>query len=731
MTNSFRNLTCLVLSAVAMLAVEANFSAAESGSVVRIRPGSQTMLVDLWGAAVGSSGELTLKLPADISAYKQAILLLRVDDIDAAEEADMFVNNHGPVAWPQSILGEGEHGGAVAIDMSYLRPGANHFKFVFKDNLGGTTGGFGIIDAELDLFKDSSAQRLARMNDEAASWGEPIDWCEQELVVTTSNAAAAKDQQAPAVSDFFQDAPLARWQTMRGTWEKTEDAIEAYDIDQRDIYFSPEEPGHVAWVRGPVKLKDGSIEIGFVQITGDPGLEPSYRTTYGRRPWEEWVAWAKRSNLRIGPENAVSATKIEDVFLVTPDNGDTWEKVTLDSQKFPVVNINHCRRPVWAEDGTLVDHGMANLRCRDGRIVTTITGSEPEGKYLIGIRESVDNGKTWSPDQLIYPEGADEEIIKTCTAENDLVELDDGRILAMIRTDPGPPCQTYLTRIGPGQYTATPPTWTPMPNTGMPELTRSSDGIIWHWNLDGHWYSTDEGKSWHPLPQRIPSYYGKMINIGPNRLLCVTHRLTGDSPYPYWYDSSIRQYRFSYRTSGVMEQTDSSTALALLSRGDTDLQDLHLRAEVRLDGADGLAFRIQPDGNSYYVFAVILPGTAAYRRWFPEAEKANPVLLPRQTVADGEHAMAALARVDNGQLTVLRAIWLPYIPRGSWAPMQVKVTGDLLQGAVKCGPDPIYVGARDSTYAAGQVGLFTDQSTGAFKSFYGWSSPQMIRYLWQ
>ncbi len=125
-----------------------------------------------------------------------------------------------------------------------------------------------------------------------------------------------------------------------------------------------------------------------------------------------------------------------------------------------------------------------------------------------------------------------------------------------------------------------------------------------------------------------------------------------------------------------------------------------------------------------------MPGTEAYQRCFPEADEASPVLLLRQIVADG-HAMAALARVDDGQLTVLRAVWLPYIPRGSWAPMQVKVTGDLLQGAVKWGSDPIYVGARDSTYTWGHVGLFTDQSTAAFKDFYAWSSPQMIRDLWQ
>ncbi len=726
MTNSFRSLICLVLSAVAVLAVEANLSAAESGSVVRIRPGSQTMLVDLWGAAVGSSRELVLRLPEDISAYEQAILLLRVDDIDAAEETDMFINDQGPVTWPQSILGEGEHSGAVAIDMSYLRPGPNHFKFVFKDNLGGSTKGFGIIDAELDLFKDSSAQRLARMSPQAASWGEPIDWCEQELVVTTSNAAPAKDQQAPAFRDFFQNVPLARWQTMRGTWEKTEDAIEAYDLDQRDIYFSPEEPGLVAWV-GLLKRPDGTILACCDQVTGDPGLEPSYRPTYGRGPDDEWIAYAKEAGLRVGPLDALSRIGVHEPTLITRDNGDSWQ-LCEDEELCEQCIVNH--RLVYAEDGTLIDHGMDNLLCRDGRIVSTIWQRDWKPGYLLGVTESLDNGKTWSPVQFILPEGSDEEIIKTCCAEEGMVELDDGRILMVIRTDPGSPVQTYLTRVGPGQYEATPPTWLPQPNTGMPVLCRGSDGVIWHWNLDGHWYSIDEGKSWHPLPQRMPSYYGKMVRIGPKRLLCVTHRLAGDSPYPYWYDATIRQYRFSYRTSGVMEQTDSSTALALLSRGDTDLQDLHLRAEVRLDGADGLAFRIQPGGNSYYVFAVILPGTAAYRRWFPEAEKANPVLLPRQIVAEG-HAMAALARVDDGQLTVLRAVWLPYIPRGSWTPMQVKVTGDLLQGAVKCGPDPIYVGTRDSTYAAGQVGLFTDQSTGAFKSFYGWSSPQMIRYLWQ
>jgi len=573
--------------------------------------------------------------------------------------------------------------------------------------------------------------------------------CAVSLALGCSQAHGAVP---PLIADYFQDAPLTRWSVATGTWRVTE-TIELHDLDCRDIYFSPEEPSHLAWV-GLWKENDGAIKASFAQITGSPGLEPSYAPWYGSgRALEDWVAFTKQHRMRVGPwEEANKTTRVECPTLVTRDNGQTWEDLGTDQQPRGA-NL----RVVQLKDGSHLMHGVSLIRCRDGRLVSTAVfagdasgDDNPKPGDLIAVSESLDGGKTWSKMQHIRP--PDDSIIKPDQTyeENGLVELADGRILAVIRTDPGSPCQTYLTRTGPGQYTATPPTWTPMGNTGLPEVAGGSDGVIWYWGLDGHWYTVDEGKTWQAAPVRFTSYYGKMVEAAPGLILSVTQNQIQDSPYPWSHDASVEMVRFAYRRLGVLEQADATAPAVLLRRTGEGLADLHLRAEVRLDGATGLAFRVSPDEAFCYVFAVIMPGTPVYQKWFPPEVQA-PVLSANytpedtRTVAAG-YAMAVIARMDAGKLHVLRGTRLTGVKRGDWVQLQVKAKGDLIQGAVNSelglpqrglsGGDtnrdtgPAYVGARDATYDSGGVGLLTDMSTGAFSSFCVWPAPQMMRDLW-
>ena len=285
-----------------------------------------------------------------------------------------------------------------------------------------------------------------------------------------------------------------------------------------------------------------------------------------------------------------------------------------------------------------------------------------------------------------------------------------------------------------------------MPHSGNPALLRCADGVIWYWGTDRHWYTVDDGQTWRPASIPLTSYYGRMLATGPNQIMCLTQYLIHDSPYPYSLDSSIRQYRFSYRRSGVLHQTDANASLALASRTPDKFTDLHIRADVRIDAANGIAFRIQPDGRSYYLFAVVLPDSQAYKLWFPHEVEAQKLAAPHageeedRRIATG-HPMCVLGRVDDGRLTVLSATKLltettefvmDDLQPHDWLQMQVKVCGDLIQAAAQRqkGQPATYVGARDTTYSSGVVGLLTDRSTGAFKNVCLWDSPLMIRDLW-
>ncbi len=548
---------------------------------------------------------------------------------------------------------------------------------------------------------------------------------------------AANAPQKPAVQDYFQSSPMNRWVSVSGQWKVEDAGVEVYDVDKRDIYISPEEPSHLAWASLWKEL-DGSIKTCFAQITGNPGLAPSYAPWYGNgRSREQWLAFAKEHKLQPGPDDAVSTTKVEFPTLMTRDGGKTWKNLGMN-QKPQGANM----RFAVAANGEYVNHGICTIRCKDGRLVSTIWPEEwrKDGKYiwdqyLLAVRESLDNGKTWSKDQFIRPEGSDPKLIASTSEENGMVELPDGRTLCVIVSDPGSPVQTYLSRVGPGNYTATPPTLLPFGNTGLPELARCDDGVIWYYGIDGHWYTVDEGKSWNRLPQRFASYYGKMVSAGPNRILSVSQKNGGDSPYPHYRNATIGQEAFSYRRIGVMKQTDAAASLALVRLKQGTYGDMHIRADVKTDNACGVAFHVSPDGRHYYVFALVMPGTGTYTRWFPPQaqEESLSRAYPNEWLqfATGNATMVVLARVDDGVVTVLRGTSSGgKLATGLWMQVQVKVKGDLIQAAYKQPEDGAYweyIGARDSKLKSGGVGLVTDESLGEFKDLQIWSTPQMIR----
>lgn len=548
--------------------------------------------------------------------------------------------------------------------------------------------------------------------------------------------------------DSFQDEPFSRWSAVSGNWT-VEDEVEITHLDKKVIYRSPEEPSHVAWA-GLWKGVDGSIKIRFPQITGDSGLEPSYGPWYGRS-WhkhagiDSWSAFCRQQKMREGPADAIERTTLDHITMVSHDGGVNWENLGPGDDAFGCNS-----KPLLASDGSLLDGGQSTIICRDGRIVQTISGYEwlqasqqPESKYLLGIRESWDNGKTWSQTQHIIPDW-EEDGINRWTEENAMVELGDGRLLVLIRTadlDVGV-AQIYLTRTDSGTYVAGPTMRTVMPHSGMPDVIRSSDGTIWYWDCGGHYYSVDEGETWRLLPaeHRLISYYGKMIEGAPNQVLCVSQQGISDSPYPHYVDACIERAILSYRRNGIMRQTDTCRSLALVRMNEGRYTDLHIRVEAKLDKAHGVAFHISPDGTSFYVFVTIVPGTDAYRRWaFPEMQDEvlsawHPGLLEAHAPDKRVLPAIVLARVDNGKITPLRGMGIAALKKDDWMELQVKVEGNLIQAAVNKGDDfgrPTYIGIRDSTYEEGGIGLITDDgSLGEFKNLHVWSSPQMIRDLW-
>jgi hypothetical protein len=572
-------------------------------------------------------------------------------------------------------------------------------------------------------------------------------------------AQAEKSETNPSI-DALEKQPGLQWSAIAGTWHAS-DAVEVSDVERRIIYRSPEEPSHVSWV-GMWNAPDGSISIRFPQITGNPGLEPSYAPWYGRSQFpsegmKNWPEMAAASKLIVGPPDAISTTRLRYITMTTHDQGSSWQEVS----DVPGTNIEghdeargYNDRLVLTPKGDLVGRGVATLICHDGRIVDTAgfddvsTETLAGRKHLLGLHESFDGGKTWTPMQWISGKYEDGKPVTQATEEHSLVELNDGRLLFIIRADEmHHPLAAWLTRHSDGKYSCdTPVVVTSMPHAGKPSMIRTSDGTIWYWGAR-HFYSLDEGRTWQGLPdsQVFPSYYGKMMAAG-NHVLCITQKDIGDEPYPSLRDSSVEQIRFSGRRVAVMMQTGNGNLMAMNKLDGAVRADLHLRAEIRLDKADGIAFRVSPDGKSYYALMLVMPGVEARKRWTPPPlqgstlsayfpgmlDEASRPEIEKGLVKMAPRPLAVLARIDNGRITVLRGINAGEANPGAWVQVQIKVRGDLIQAAVANGSTaPNYLGVRDSTYPEGSIGLLTDTgSHGEFKDLALWSSPQMMRDLW-
>lgn len=143
----------------------------------------------------------------------------------------------------------------------------------------------------------------------------------------------------------------------------------------------------------------------------------------------------------------------------------TWEEIYLYRGKTPF----------------LAD---AIRQLKDGSVVATGAllhdWSRPE-TYQVVLVESRDGGRAWSAPQVIA-ENDDPLAPQHMGEESDFVELSDGRLLLVERTD-GPGMnmvQIYLSRDSHGKWHATRPTTNPaFLHSGFPHMCRASDGTIW------------------------------------------------------------------------------------------------------------------------------------------------------------------------------------------------------------------------------------------------------------
>ncbi|MFH1006917.1 MAG: sialidase family protein [Candidatus Latescibacterota bacterium] len=568
--------------------------------------------------------------------------------------------------------------------------------------------------------------------------------------------------------------------TRRGDWTTTPD-INVTDLCKRDIYRAAEEPSYVSWAI-LWKERSGQVKLSFVEMTGDktawpPTYNPNSRdmeyylktlvSSDGGKTWRDtgWrealdSRWERNADHHIryvieladgtlmrnygrtiegvtspcrmteydaDMENAGSFfpfssgdpvdsyPKFSSIW--TSDNGGkSWKEIYLFDQQPPLfITAIH---PLT--DGTIVALGAFRP---DETDQSTWSGA---------LTESRDGGKTWSDavvitvnDDRINPQGLDEEA--------DFVELEDGRLLVIWRSNAPGSCMRQLTlkRDRAGIWQATPARINrSFPHSGYPYMCRASDGTIFYYCLTSIKYSCDDGETWAELPLGS-SYYGELVEVSPGRMLAVTQKNIGDCPYPWKEDTSMLQTTFGFQRIGVARQEDSDATGALSDLDVGTPTDFHLAMEVKVDAAGGLAYQVTEAG--YRFVALTMPANAS-RLPAPSACEPDAFLSRPPRASEPQNVFMQIGEVVGDRTHILRKIWVGKMVPGAWAQLQVSRAGELLKAAVNLTAAPgtavVYTCFKDEGAGAGALALFTNKSTGAFKNVRFSDTPETIRTNW-
>ncbi|MCX7428380.1 MAG: sialidase family protein [Planctomycetia bacterium] len=359
------------------------------------------------------------------------------------------------------------------------------------------------------------------------------------------------------------------------------------DFESRTIYHSPQTPGYTCWVY-LWKMQDQSAMAGFYQATGPAEGRP-------RAPMDvqKKLSWPHLSD----PRRDMTGLKTCNVYLRSTDAGATWQTVSEDTFRSPMNGIvvgtaglqngtilRAVSGPCLTDDPDLPRTGLAQRstdvtktwdkpasllppeeftvlpvgirQLRDGRVVVVggvarVPCGGAWGEYGLVMEPlllvSNDNGQTWGPPVPVIPE---ENRKGWACEECDVAELPNGDLFWVFRRcapeDQDRPLHQRRHVQWQGVMAKQGDTWTPkwvgptpFPNTGLPNLVATREGVVLHVNV-GHW-TADAGKTWRRLDLPGTGYYPKGVQLDDGRILIVAHTGSDD---PYGVDQKIVMSRF-------------------------------------------------------------------------------------------------------------------------------------------------------------------------------------------
>lgn len=390
------------------------------------------MPLSVYGAPAGTAETVTIKLPDDYDAEKAplAVLWLVVDDIDLAKETSIHINGHGPFEPPKSTLGEGagEKGygrnGFLKIDPGILKPGANVLKFVFEDNLNGSTGGFLIFEAMLVVVRpDGPVNSIPMIKREVyidvADFGK--------LAVYDSSLEARRIRLRRGEDPVGWKPHDIRKGDGKGGW--------TYQKGEFQFLHAP----YGKWLMpfGLARMDNGEVVLAGMW---NDGTCQRVVLSFSKDRGQTWSDWR---NIRIGHGRPMMLAALGNGKLTfatgrryfSSDYGRTWPWA------------QRIVKPLAANGGRFDQEGNALVDYDANGIATRIMelgsnfgkGKFPVARSRAFIRTSTDGGRTWTeqpaPKQWQWTDTYEGKTYERSVCEGSLVRAKNGWIVAAVRPD--------------------------------------------------------------------------------------------------------------------------------------------------------------------------------------------------------------------------------------------------------------------------------------------------------
>lgn len=216
-----------------------------------------------------------------------------------------------------------------------------------------------------------------------------------------------------------------------------------------------------------VRLKDGRILFAYTRFTGSEDDEGTAHIA-GRFSSDSGLTWTQEDTLILPNEGEQNTMSVSLLRLKSGAIAFFYLRKNSDYDCRPYLRISKDEAKTWSEptlciapQGYFVVNNDRVIQLASGRLVIPAARHSLPGEKFVARAQALcylsdDDGKTWRQSETILDPPAES---KSGLQEPGIVELKDGRILMLLRTDQGCQLRSYSKDSG--------VTWSPVERTDI------------------------------------------------------------------------------------------------------------------------------------------------------------------------------------------------------------------------------------------------------------------------